>query len=60
MKQNRGITFSLALLLICAALLLALDTSASETETLDAAGQIESAMDEAVFAAGLKNNQNTP
>ena len=64
MKQNRGISFSLALLLICAALLLALDTSAPKTETLDAAGQIalltESAMDEAVFVAGTKNNQNTP
>ena len=40
MKQNRGISFSLALLLICAALLLALDTSAPATEALDAAGQI--------------------
>ena len=63
MKQKRGISFSLALLLICAALMLALDASAPETEALDGSGQLalmtEGAMDEGVSAAA-KNNQNTP
>lgn len=64
MKRNHGISLSLALLLICAALLLALDAAAPAADAAvgvnQAALSMENLTEDVFWMAEAKNNQNTP